>query len=276
MKDQLDLSTMESVAVDRDGFLRIRRYWKPPSESFWDDIWRNTPSRHYWSRALRGQGLGDFGPLYMRYLAPGASILEAGCGLGHVVLAFRALGFNAQGLDFATKTITLLNAAFPEVPIQHGDVRDLPYRSGIFDAYVSLGVIEHFEAGQEGILSEAARVLRPGGVLFLSVPAVNGYRRWRAGRGGYAGRPTTEFFEDCYSAEELRALVTAAGFSPLELSFGNPVMTFAQETWVRPLYWHLEGTRLPRSAVDRVLRRLLPRRWFGHMMMIVARKHASD
>lgn len=49
-------------------------------------------------------------------------------------------------------------------------------------------------------------------------------------------------------------------------------MIFAQEIPLRPLYRLLEDTRYPRSAVGRVLRLLLPRRWFGHMLMIVGRR----
>ncbi len=60
-----------------------------------------------------------------------------------------------------------------------GDIRDLPTPDGFFDGYLSFGVIEHFPQGQEQILAEAARVVRPGGLLLLSVPALNGYRKLR-------------------------------------------------------------------------------------------------
>jgi hypothetical protein len=61
-------------------------------------------------------------------------------------------------------------------------------------------------------------------------------------------------------------------FEPVEHHYQNTVMIFAQEIPLRPLYRLLEDTRYPRSAVGRVLRLLLPRRWFGHMLMIVGRR----
>ena len=49
-------------------------------------------------------------------------------------------------------------------------------------------------------------------------------------------------------------------------------MTFAQETPIRPLYRHIEDTRRLRGAVDRLLRLVLPKPIFGHMVMVVARR----
>jgi hypothetical protein len=49
-------------------------------------------------------------------------------------------------------------------------------------------------------------------------------------------------------------------------------MTFVQESPLRPAYRLLEGTRYPRSAVDRTLHKVLPRKYFGHMILVVARK----
>jgi hypothetical protein len=49
-------------------------------------------------------------------------------------------------------------------------------------------------------------------------------------------------------------------------------MTFVQETKIRPLYWYIEDIRYVRGIIDRFLSLILPKTWFGHMMMIVANK----
>jgi SAM-dependent methyltransferase len=46
----------------------------------------------------------------------------------------------------------------------------LPFQSSSFDAIIALDIFEHIEAHQLAF-SEALRVLRPGGILVLSVPA---------------------------------------------------------------------------------------------------------
>ncbi len=180
-----------------------------------------------------------------------------------------------HGLDFAPATIGLLRKHFPDLPFKQGDIRDLPYSDSHFDGYISLGVIEHFLTGQHTILQEAARVLRPGGTIFLSVPAYNGYRQLRGRIGGYQSISTQPFFEDCYSEQELFRLLEGAGFAPEEVVYGNTVMTFVQETPLRPIYRRIEDLHYIRGPVDRVLRKVLPRSWFGHMIMVVAKKYGA-
>lgn len=56
---------------------------------------------------------------------------------------------------------------FPD--IRHEDVQALSFASGSLDAYVSSGVLEHIPSVSMAI-SEAGRVLRPGGVFFAYFP----------------------------------------------------------------------------------------------------------
>jgi SAM-dependent methyltransferase len=273
MKDLIDLSQMRSTVVQVGQYQRVRRYWSTPSPSFWEEIWHKAPRHVYWSQALRGHGLGDYESVYRSHLPTRGSVLEAGCGLGQVVLALRYWGYEAYGLDNAGDTIQYLRSKFPHTPFYHGDIRNLPFRDGVFDGYISLGVIEHSTDGQDQVLAEAHRVLRPHGTIFLSVPAFNAYRRLRARFGLYNDSPAQlPFFEDCYSLEELDCLLRVAGFSPLEILHTNPVLTLVQESFLRPLYRFIEDKRLPRVLVDRGLTLLLPRAWFGHMVMMVAER----
>jgi ubiquinone/menaquinone biosynthesis C-methylase UbiE len=193
--------------------------------------------------------------------------------VGQVVLAMRANGYNCFGLDFASSTIQMLNNEFPDVPFHKGDIRCLPYEDKSFDGYVSLGVIEHFTEGQDLMLSEAARVVKPGGLIFVSVPALNGWRKFRCRFGLYDTEATDPFFESCLSVEEFELLLINAGFTPVERSFQNTVMTFAQETPVRPLYRYIEDIRYVRGAIDRLLRFMLPKSLFGHMIMVVGQRN---
>lgn len=274
MPDQIDLSKMQSVPViGPNGFLRLHRYWREPDGAMWDEIWGNTSSREYWKDALEGQLAPDYKEFFLKYLPSGAKVLEAGCGVGQVVLAMRSNGFNCFGLDYASDTIQMLNKEFPEVPFHQGDIRSLPYEDNSFDGYISLGVIEHFTVGQDLMLREAARVVKPGGWLFLSVPALNGWRKLRCRCGLYDKVGTDPYFEACFSVEELELLLRNSGFTPIEHSFFNTVMTFAQETLVRPLYLRIEDVRYVRGAVDRLLRLILPKAVFGHMVMMVARRN---
>lgn len=277
MPDQIDLSRMQSIPVmGPNGYMQLHRYWKEPDNTMWDGIWKNTPSTDYWRNALSGHLAKDYERLFLKYLPKGAKILEAGCGVGQVALALRSRGFDCFGLDYAKNTISMLNEKFPEVPFHQGDIRCLPYPDAFFDSYISLGVIEHFTEGQDQMLQEAARVVKPGGWIFISVPALNEFRKLKGKLGLYDTSAMEPFFEACYTVEELEALLHNAGFTPVERSFQNSVMTFVQETPIRPLYRLIEDVRYVRGAVDRLLALVLPKSWFGHMVMAAGRKKPLD
>jgi ubiquinone/menaquinone biosynthesis C-methylase UbiE len=272
MPDQIDLSKMESVAVMIGGHLRIRRYWKSPTDAFWDDIWKKTSAKNYWRNALAGSLPAELSYMIGRHAFPGARILEAGCGMGQVALALKKKGYASYGLDFAQGTIEMLREKFPCVPFIQGDIHSLPFPDAFFDLYISLGVIEHFIEGQNVILTEAARVVKPRGKIILSVPAVNSYRRFRYRLGRYKKSSSMPFFEDCYSLQELRKLFNDTGFSLLEFRYQNTVMTFVQESLLRGLYLTIEDVRYVRGIIDRILNFMLPRTWFGHTLMVVGEK----
>lgn len=148
-------------------------------------------------------------------------MLEAGCGLGAWVYLLRKEGFDIIGIDFSLQTIRRLRQAMPGFPVGVGDVTALPYHSAEFDAYVSLGVVEHFEEGPHLPLREAYRVLRPGGLIFLSVPYMNLIRLlsrpWEAIiERSKSNDPSLEFYQYAYTSWEMQEILRTQGFIVLE------------------------------------------------------------
>jgi len=86
-----------------------------------------------------------------------------------------AHGARAFGVDISMPTVRLAREAFgetgrlPGLRAAVGDVRDLPFADGSFDAIYSMGTIEHF-AETERAVAEMARVLKPGGRAIVGVP----------------------------------------------------------------------------------------------------------
>ena len=160
---------------------RLVYCWQEASPTFWDSHWESEDFK----RAITGHNNWFVVRITRRYLSPGSRIVEGGCGLGDKVYALQRAGFCAFGVDFAADTVGLIHRNVPELQVIESDVREMPFREGSFDGYWSLGVIEHFQDGYHPIAREMARVLRPGGYLFLTFPYISPLRSLKTALGLY-------------------------------------------------------------------------------------------
>lgn len=116
-------------------------------------------------------------PVFSKYLPPRARIVEAGCGFGGWVYYLNEQGYRAVGIDL---NASVLDEADPAdrrlVPLCRNDVLHMCFADDTFDAYLSLGVVEHFPEGPAAPLGEAMRVLKPGGYILVSTPTTNMFR----------------------------------------------------------------------------------------------------
>ncbi|HLD25606.1 MAG TPA: class I SAM-dependent methyltransferase [Candidatus Andersenbacteria bacterium] len=158
----------------RSGRLVMRQ--QAPTALFWDSLWQVDDMRQQIEEESRNT---FYVGLTKRFVPPGPHVrmLDAGCGRGAVVLSHQREGYDAYGIDFAQQTITQAEQAFPALQLSVADVRKLPFPDNYFSAYWSLGVIEHFFNGYQEILTEARRVIAPGGYLFMTFPYLNPLRK---------------------------------------------------------------------------------------------------
>ncbi len=206
---------------------RVRRYYeerhdrlvyigRPTTTETWDDWWRTGALRRAVTAPRNWFVVGNT----KKYLPLGARVLDGGCGRGDKVYALRRAGFDAVGIDFAPKTVHAVRAAVPEIPIICGDVRRLPFADASFDGYWSLGVIEHFFGGYGRILREIRRVVRPGGVLFLTFPSISPLNRFGIWRGAYppfvdSDEQRAVFWQFAFPSAAVASVFVRAGFELL-------------------------------------------------------------
>jgi len=101
------------------------------------------------------------------FLAPGPTdrLIDLGCGSGRTLLWNRDWQAQAVGIDIAP---FFALESRQGVDLLLGDLRRLPFADGTFTKAYSLDVLEHLSPDAlRGMLSEAARVLAPGGQLFV-------------------------------------------------------------------------------------------------------------
>lgn len=148
-------------------------------------------------------------------------VLDLGCGDG-IFSSILFTGRVAVGTDISHRELTLARKFGTHESMAATDARALPFRDGSFATVFSNCVIEHIpEPGR--VMSEVARVLRPGGVFILTVPNehftpnlffVSLFRRLRLGflariYGNLVNRALRH--HNMYSTDEWLARVKEAG-----------------------------------------------------------------
>jgi len=132
----------------------------------WDTYWSQTSIKQELDK-IKTDGLM---PIFKKYLKKNSVNLEAGCGLGKWVIGLKKAGYNIIGLDNYVKGLGHIKSHSSTLSLVAGDVASLGLKTNSIDAYISLGVVEHFEAGPQVALEEAYRVLKPGGLALIEVP----------------------------------------------------------------------------------------------------------
>jgi SAM-dependent methyltransferase len=101
----------------------------------------------------------------------GATILDAGCGMGRYLRVAAEAGANVVGLDLSESTLAareLTADVADRVLVLRGDLLRPPLAEGSFDQVYSIGVLDHTPDPRRAFLG-LARLLKPGGRIAIWV-----------------------------------------------------------------------------------------------------------
>jgi SAM-dependent methyltransferase len=217
-----------------------RRALSAQNNRAWDALYGST-ERLIWGGATTG-----FLPESLRAATEGMEqplrALDAGTGEGRNLEPLLHYG-QVHGCDASTHALRKISPAMRKrVHLHRCDLSRMPYISSSFDLVVTVDVVETLPR-PERVLTEIARVLRPGGKLVCNIPGfedeISGVDMRRIGESRFLfqGR----FFYQFFTEEEATALLDSCGFT---------VRSARIHTWTEP--GHPNFREAPHDHTSRV------------------------
>jgi 2-polyprenyl-3-methyl-5-hydroxy-6-metoxy-1,4-benzoquinol methylase len=159
-----------------------------------------------------------------RYLPkprPGQKLLDIGCGNGDFLVNARDAGWDVAGIDPDPKAVA--NAVQRGFDVSVGSVESLAELSGCFDAITISHVLEHVHRPRQ-VVQAIARLLKPGGVLYVDTPNIDSYgaKRWGP---DWRGLETPRHLV-LFNLSSLIGLLEASGFGDLSVKRRTVVRKF--------------------------------------------------
>jgi SAM-dependent methyltransferase len=168
--------------------------------------------RHWWYAGMRRVALAVLDKSLAR--RSGLRILDAGCGTGGTTVELRRFG-QVVGIDLAWEALEPARDR-GLTALARASIEQLPFPDAAFDAATSFEVVYHLGVGSDtSALREIRRVLRPGGLFVLRVPAHD----WLRGE-----HDRLVHTRHRYSRAEVRDKLEATGFVVERLSWANTVL----------------------------------------------------
>lgn len=144
---------------------------------------------HFWftgRRKLVDQLMTGLNPGHLR-------VLDLGSGAGTNAERMSARGNRVTAVDFLAAGLAAVQRRDPRVAVVQSSAESVALRSGSFDVVLLLDVIEHLDDSL--VLEEAARLLRPGGAVVVTVPAFAWLWSYRDDAAGHKRRYSRKLLE---------------------------------------------------------------------------------
>ena len=248
-------------------------------EAFWTENWKRAGGvenrAHHFAKTIRRfrwKSEWRIMEPYFRKLPEGAVIVDGGCGTGEWCRFLTESGYPTIGVDISRETIEELRKLFPNDRFEAGDIRHLDFESNSVDVYYSWGTFEHFEIGINDCVAEAHRILKPGGMLFITVPFDHVFLALSRTFGSPKGRARQDderFYQWRFTRSEISRELRLMGFD-----VENMLPIHRRQSIVRALHrgFGINYNNPIARGLGISVGAISPRMMSGHMLMVAARK----
>jgi SAM-dependent methyltransferase len=135
-------------------------------------------------------------------------VIDVGCGTGWLVERLVGQGHRVTGVDSRPEAIEAVRARCGDARAILADAASIPLPDGCADAVILLDVLEHVD--DAAAIDEIRRLLRPGGLAIIGVPALPWLWSFRDEDAGHRRR---------YTRRSLRRVLQAGGLRPVGLRY---------------------------------------------------------
>jgi ubiquinone/menaquinone biosynthesis C-methylase UbiE len=180
-------------------------------EDKYEKVYHDLEEKHWWFRNRRNFAFH----LLKKYSTnKNINILEIGCSGGPFILQLINEGYiNIKGIDISENGVELAKQrGIKDVSVM--DAQNLDFKDNSFDLIVASDVLEHL-ANENKAASEWNRVLKPGGIAIVFVPAFENL---------WSEHDIVNHHYKRYTKETLKRTFTINNFEVLRLSYWNSIL----------------------------------------------------
>lgn len=145
----------------------------------------------------------------VKRLKSSGAVADLGCGISETAIALTKAGFSTIGVEESAKAINFLKSRYPSTEWVNENILDFATRNpGAFDVVTMFHVLEHIPR-PENAIRLVDRSLRPGGIVVIEVPDVDGgIARFKGERWDYFVNHHVNYF----SVKSLQNLMQQFGY----------------------------------------------------------------
>ena len=148
----------------------------PSNDGFGHDLYRAQLHGNYFEKVFHTNRIQTLLRLVASELqiGPDARALDVGCNTGPLLVPLRQKGYEVVGIDISAHDVHQAESYLKAHHLPHdrlsiADGTGLPFRDQSFNLILLIDILEHTDH-PERVVSEAARLLKPDGIVVATVP----------------------------------------------------------------------------------------------------------
>ena len=200
-------------------------------EGFKDTIdWYDKNAEKYADSAEKAQPI-ELHEKFLSMLPQSPRVLDAGCGSGRDSRYLQGKGALVTGIDISKGLLQEAIRRSEGISFVEGNITAMTFSDDSYDGVWSHASLVHLETIEDvrKALSEFSRVLKTGGILHVFVKAQTGTEKTAVVSDSLSNHD--RFFR-YYTEQELRELVTDAGFEEIDTSLLPDPHGRTEVTWI--------------------------------------------